>query len=53
MGAGRFTSADMDLYRKLGIDYIVLRREHRIAAPLTPVFGNARFVVYATGRYGT
>jgi hypothetical protein len=42
----------MDLYRKLGIDYIVLQRDHRIAS-LAPVFENARFVVYATGRPGT
>lgn len=52
MGAGRFMPVDMDLYRKLGIDYIVLQRDHRIAS-LTPVFENARFVVYATGRPGT
>ena len=52
MGAGRFAPVDMDLYRKLGIDYIVLQRDHRIAS-LSPVFENARFVVYATARSAT
>ena len=35
-------------YRELGIDYVVLRAQNRIAA-LTPRFQNSAFVVYEIG----
>ena len=45
-GAEKFVGADMQSYRALGIDYIVLKSAHRIPT-LKPAFENARFVVYA------
>ena len=45
--ADHFTFPDIDRYRALGIDYIVLAPAHRIAAR-EPAFENARYVVYRT-----
>jgi hypothetical protein len=41
-----FTSADCDRLAGLGIDYIVLKREHKMAE-LPPVFENTAYAAYA------
>jgi hypothetical protein len=41
-----FTAGDCARYPSLGIDYIVLKPEHKLAGR-NPVFENAQFVVYA------
>ncbi|MDE3167870.1 MAG: hypothetical protein KGN36_18865, partial [Acidobacteriota bacterium] len=42
--ARRFTPADLPRYEGLGIRYVVLKREHRLADPA--VWENARYAVY-------
>lgn len=44
-----FRSGDPGEYARLGIDYIVLKSEHRLGGQV-PVFENARFAVYPTRR---
>ncbi|HEX8984866.1 MAG TPA: DUF6798 domain-containing protein [Bryobacteraceae bacterium] len=46
-GAARFAGVDLERYRALGIDYIVLASEHRIPGR-TPAFSNQGFVLYRT-----
>jgi hypothetical protein len=46
-GAGKLTTADPERYRALGIDYIVLPAQNRLAAR-APDFANGRFAVYRT-----
>jgi hypothetical protein len=43
-----FEPADCARFAALGIDYIVLKAEHKLSGR-TPTFENSRFVVYATG----
>jgi hypothetical protein len=45
---GKTPLKSLDAYGAMGIDYIVLRQANRLRGK-TPVFENARFVVYATG----
>ena len=42
--AKKFTPADMPRYEALGVQYVVLRAEHRVGGPAA--FENARYVVY-------
>jgi len=49
--AGGFNPQRLDRYRGLGIDYLVLERKNRMAAP-APVYENTRFVVYAVSPSG-
>ena len=46
-GAAKFAGVDLERYRALGIDYIVLASEHRIAGR-APEFANQGFVLYRT-----
>ncbi len=48
---GGFDPARSDRYRGLGIDYLVLARPKRLAAP-APVFENDGYVVYAVDALG-
>ncbi len=58
--SGKNIPAQLDHYKSLGIDYIVLRRAHSIPG-LTPVYENATYLVYrldakkesTSGRAGT
>ena len=43
--ARRFSAADLPRYEALGVRYVVLRKEHRVAA--NPAFENTRYLVYA------
>jgi hypothetical protein len=42
--AKKFSPADLPRYEALGVRYVVLRAEHRVAT--APAFENSRYVVY-------
>jgi hypothetical protein len=42
--AKKFTAADLPRYEALGVGYVVLRTEHRVA--VAPAYENSRYVIY-------